>query len=156
MDLRQVVPVLSQLCLQLSGVQHAVAAPSLEYLGLLLEGKVLPSEVGPNNLLEHGKNLIVRDGAGIGEIEDSRLRVLRHEDGGREQIVEYGVGVRHVNNSVILADLGDKVARMEIVANRHAEAEYQAVLVVLHDLARDCLVSVRGKFTIRLAALTPR
>ena len=76
----------------------------------------------------------MRDGAGVREVVDTGVLVLGHEDRGREQVVQYGVGVWDVDHALILGDLGDEVAGVEVVADGHAEAENQDIGVCLHDL----------------------
>lgn len=99
-----------QLLLELGGVKLAIAPTSLDDLGLLLDRKVLPGEVGPNNFLEQRQNLVMADGTGIGEVVDASVFMLGHQDRCREQIGQDAVAVRDIYHPVILADLGHKVA----------------------------------------------
>lgn len=133
-DLWDLVTVLLELVDKLRGVELAVGAASLDDLGLLLEGEVLPGEVWANVLLEEGENLIVGDGTWVGEIVDAGILVLSEEDRGWEEIVEDGVGVWNINDTLVLGDLGDKVAGVQVVGNWHSQSEDENVLVVLHDL----------------------
>lgn len=134
MNLGHLILVLGKLAGQLVGVKLAVAASGLDDLGLLLQGEVLPAEIWANVLLEEAQNLVVGDGAGVGEVVNARLLVLGEEDGGREEIVEDGVGVGDIHNTVVLSNLGDKVTWVKIVADGHTKSEDEAVGVVLHDL----------------------
>lgn len=77
-DLRDRVVVLGELGDELGGVEHAVAASGLDHLGLLLQRKVLPLEAGADNVPEQGENLVVGDGARVGEVINTRVLVLRH------------------------------------------------------------------------------
>lgn len=126
--------VLSKLVDKLSGVQLAVGASCLDNLGLLLESEVLPCEVWTDVLLEKCENLVVGNGTWIGEVVDTSLVVLGKDDGSWKEIVEDGVGVWNVDNSVVLCDLGDKVTWVKIVADWHTETEDECILVVFHDL----------------------
>jgi len=141
-DLGNLVVVLLELADQLVRVELAVAATSLDDLGLLLEAKVLPGVVGADNLLEQGEDLVVRDGAGVGEVKDAGVVVLSEENGAGEEVVEDGVAVGNVDDSVVLGDLGDKVSGVKIVAHRHAKTEDEDVVVAGQDLSH-----VRGAFT---------
>lgn len=134
MDLWDLEVVLGELLLELGGVKLAVGASGLDDLGLLLEGEVLPGEVWANVLLEEGENLVVGDGTWVGEVVDAGILVLGEEDGAWEEIVEDGVGVWNVNDAVVLCDLGDKVAGVEVVRDWHSQAEDEDIWVVLHDL----------------------
>lgn len=127
--------VLLKLVDQLGGIKLAVAAAGLDDLCLLLEGEVLPGEVWADVLLEKGKDLVVGDGAGVGEVVDASLLVLGKEDGGWEQVVEEGVGVGDINDTLVLGDLGDKVAVVEVVADGHSQSEDEDIWVGFHDLA---------------------
>ena len=134
MNLRDLKLVLLQLVGQLGGVKLAVAATSLDDLSLLLKREVLPGEIGADVLLEERQNLVVGDGAWVGEVVDSGLFVLGKEDGGWEEIVQDGVGVGDVDNALVFGDLGNEVAGVKVVGDGHAESEDEAVGVVLHDL----------------------
>lgn len=133
-DLWHLILVLSKLVDKLGSVQLAVGTSGLDNLGLLLEGEVLPGEVWSDVLLEESKNLVVRDGSRVGEVVDTGLLVLGQDDGGWEEIVEDGVGVWDIDDSVVLGNLGDKVAGVEVVADGHAKTEDKSVGVVFHDL----------------------
>lgn len=133
-DLWDLEVVLGELLLELGGVEHAVGASGLDDLGLLLEGEVLPLEVWTNVLLEEGEDLVVGDGTGVGEVVDAGVLVLSHEDGTWEEVVEDCVGVWNVNDTVVLGDLGDKVAGVKVVRDWHSQAEDEDIWVVLHDL----------------------
>lgn len=133
-DLGNLVLVLLELIDKLGGVKLAVGSTSLDDLGLLVQCKVLPGEVWSDVLLEEGEDLVVGDSTGVGEVVDSGVLVLGHEDGGWEEIVEDGVGVGDVDDTLVLGDLGDEVTGVEVIADWHAESEDQAVAVVLHDL----------------------
>ena len=133
-NLRDLKAVLLKLLDQLGGVELAVATTSLDNLGLLLEREVLPGEIGAHVFLEEGQNFIVRNCAWVGEVVDSGLFVLSKEDRGGEEIVEDGVRVGDVDYALVFGDLGHEVAGVEVIGDRHAESEDEAVAVVLHDL----------------------
>lgn len=137
MDLRNSVTILLELQLQLGSIQLAVATSSLDDLGLLIQGEVLPGELWANEFLEQSEDFIVGDGTWVGEVVDASLLVLSQEDGGWEEIGEDGVGVGDIDNTIVLGDLGDEVTGVEIVADGHTKAEDEAVGVELHDL-EDC------------------
>lgn len=109
MDFGNDIVVLLKLRLQFSSVKLAVATTSLDDLGLLLNGKVRPLEVGSDDVFEKLENLVVRDGARVGEVVDACLLVLCQYDGGWEEIVEDSVRVGDINNLFVLGDLGDEV-----------------------------------------------
>jgi hypothetical protein len=147
-DLGNLVVVLLELADQLVRVELAVAATSLDDLGLLLEAKVLPGVVGADNLLEQGEDLVVGDGARVGEVVDSGVVVLGQENGAGEKVVEDGVAVGNVDDAVVLGDLGDKVSGVKIVADRHAKTENEDVVVAGQDLSH-----VRSAFTYASASV---
>lgn len=153
-DLWHLKAVLLELGGKLLGVEHAVGAAGLDDLGLLLEGEVLPGEVWTNVLLEEGENLVVGDGTWVGEVVDAGLLVLSEEDGGWEEIVEDGVGVWNINDTIVLGDLGDKVAGVQVVRDWHSQSEDENVLVVLHDLLNVSLgLRVEGAVKVGLVGL---
>lgn len=133
-DLRHRVPVLLELRLQLRSVQHAIASSRLDHLGLLFDREVLPGEVRPDDLLEEGQNLVVADSAGVGEVVDPRLALLCHHDRRWQEIGQDRVAVGNVDDSLVFANLGDKVARVQVIRDWHAQAEDQTVGIILHDL----------------------
>lgn len=127
--------VLLKLGDQLGGIKLAVAASGLDDLGLLLQGEVLPGEIWTDVLLEKGKDLVVGDGAGVGEVVNASILVLREEDSGWEQVMEDGVGVWDINDTLVLGDLGDKVAAVKVVADRHSQSQDEHIGIGFHDLA---------------------
>jgi hypothetical protein len=133
-NLRDLELILLELVDQLRGVKLAVASSSLDDFGLFIQCEVLPGKVWADILLEEGQDLVVGDGTWVGEVVDAGVFVLGKEDGGGEEIVEDGVGVGDVYNSLVLGDLGDEVAGVQVVADRHAESEDENVGVSLHDL----------------------
>lgn len=133
-NLRNLIVILLELLDKLGGIQLAVASPSLDNLRLFLQSEVLPGEVGSNVLLEEAEDLVVGDCTWVGEVVDTGVLVLGHKDGGREQIMENGVGVGNVDDTLVLGDLGDEVTGVEVVADGHTKSEDEAVGVVLHDL----------------------
>lgn len=145
MDLWDLEVVLLQLVDQLGGIKLAVAAAGLDDLCLLLQGEVLPGEIWADVLLKKGEDLVVGDGAGVGEVVDASLLVLREEDGGWEQVVEEGVGVRDINNTLVLGDLGDEVAAVKVVADGHSQSQDEHIWVGFHDLAYVSFHVSRGK-----------
>ena len=148
MNLRNLIPILLELINQLGRIQLAVAPASLDDLGLLLEGEVLPLELGTDDVAEQGEDLVVGDGAGVGEVVDALLVVLGEEDGGGEEVGEDGVGVGDVDDALVFGDFGDEVAGVEVVGDGHSEAEDEDVVVVLHDLeTRTMLASLSRHFS---------
>jgi len=133
-DLWHFVVVFGELLLELVGVQLAVGSSSLDNLCLLVQGEVLPGELGADVLLEERENLVVGDGTWVGEVVDAGLFVLSQEDGGWEEIGEDGIGVGDIDNALVLGDLGDKVTGVQVVADWHTKSEDEAVGVVFHDL----------------------
>jgi hypothetical protein len=133
-DLWNFETVLLELLGELSGIELAVAAASLDDLGLLLQCEVLPGEIWSDVFLEEGEDLVVGDGTWVGEVVDTGILVLGQKNGGREEIVEDGVGIGDIDDTLVLGDLGDEVTGVEVVADWHTKSEDQAVGVVLHDL----------------------
>jgi hypothetical protein len=126
--------VLSELINQLSCVEFAVTSPSLDNLRLFLQSEVLPCKVWTNVFLEEGENLVMRYGTWVGKIVNAGLFVLSHEDGGWKKIMEDSVGVRDVNNTLVLCNLGNKITRVQVVTDWHAKSKDEAVTIILHDL----------------------
>jgi len=60
--------------------------------------------------------------------------VLSEEDGGWEEVVEDGVGVGDVDDTLVFGDLSDEVTGVQVVADWHTKSENEAVGVVFHDL----------------------
>lgn len=133
-DLRHLVPVLLQLVDELGVVQLAVASTGLDDLGLFLQGEVLPRVARPDNIAEERENLVVRDGARVGEIVDARVAVLGQKNRCGQQVVQDSVAVGDVDDAVVLGNLRDKVARVKVVRDRHSQPQDEAVGIVLHDL----------------------
>lgn len=129
--------VLLELVDQLRGIELAVTSAGLDDLGLLLQREVLPGEVWTYVFLEEGQNLVVGDGAWVREVVDTGILVFGHEDRGWEEVVENGVGVGNVYHSLVLGDLGDEVAGMEVVADWHSKSENENIRVCFHDLGYD-------------------
>ena len=65
--------------------------------------------------------------ARVREVVHSRLAVLGHGDGQRQQIVQDGVGVGDVDDAVVLCDFGDEGARVQVVGDGHADAQGEGV-----------------------------
>jgi len=126
--------VLLKLVDQLGRIELAVASSGLDNLCLLLQREVLPGEIWTDVLLEEGKDFVVRDGTGVGEVVNSSLLVLGKKDGGWEQVVEEGVRVRNINDTLVLGDLGDEVAAVKVVAHGHSQSQDEHVRVGFHDL----------------------
>ena len=94
------------------------------------------------------------DGTWVGEVVDTGLLVLGEENGGWEEVVEDGVGVGDIDNTIVLGDLGDEVTGVEVIADWHAKSENQSVGVVLHDLFNVCLgLGVEGAVKVGLVGL---
>lgn len=115
-------------------IQLAVASAGLDDLCLLLQGEVLPRVAGPDNVPEQGEDLVVRDGARVGEVVDACVAVLGQEDRRGQQVVQDGVAVGNVDDAVVLGNLGDKIAWVKVVRDRHPQPQDEAVGVVFHDL----------------------
>jgi hypothetical protein len=126
--------VLLELLNQFGGVQLAVTSSSLDDLGLLLQCEVLPCEVWSDIFLEKAQDLIVGDGTGVGEIVDAGILVLGHEDGSWKEVMEDGVGVGDIDNTLVLGNLGYKVTGVQVVADGHAKSEDESVTVIFHNL----------------------
>ena len=133
-DLWDLEIVFGELLLEFGGVEHAVGASGLDDLGLLLEGEVLPLKVWTNVLLEEGQDLVVGDGSWVGEVVDAGILVLSQKNGAWKEVMEDGVRVRNINDTVVLGNFGDKVAGVEVVGDWHSQAEDENIWVVLHDL----------------------
>jgi len=134
MNLWNLEVVFLELVDQLGSIKLAVASASLDNLGLLIQGKVLPREVWANVLLEKRKNLVVGDGTWVGEVVDPGFVVLRKKNGGWEEVVENSVGVGNINNALILGDLGDEVAAVQVIADWHSQSQDEHLWVGFHDL----------------------
>jgi hypothetical protein len=80
-DLRNLVPVLLEFASKLGVVELAVTSAGLDDLGLFLQGEVLPREARPDNVAEQCEDLVVGDGARVGEIVDACVAVLGQKDG---------------------------------------------------------------------------
>jgi hypothetical protein len=140
-NLRDLEVILLELLDQLGSIELAVAATGLDDFGLLLEREVLPGEVWADVFLKEGENLVVGDCAWVGEVVDAGLFVLGEKDGGGQEIVKDGVRVGDVDNTLVLGDLSDEVAGVEVIGDRHTESEDETVAVVLHDL-RTCWLMI--------------
>ena len=112
---------------QLARVQLVVRASRGEDLRLLLQREVRVGEGRVDVLLVQIQNLVVRDGAGIGEVEHAATVVQRHLDADGKQVVQHGHGVGDVHHALVLGDLCHEVARRQVVRNGHAHAENQHV-----------------------------
>lgn len=145
MNLRNLIVVFLELVLQLASVKLAVASACLDDLGLLLQTEVGPGEARTHVLLEQREDLVVGDGTWVGEVVDAGLLVLCEKDGGWEQVVEDSVGVGDINDASVLADLRDKVAAVQVVADGHSQSQGEDVRVVLHDLDHCQLMGLVSK-----------
>jgi len=134
MNLWHLKIVLLQLAHQLSRIELAIAPTSLDDLGLLLQCEVLPGEIRTDVFLEERQDFVVGNGAWIGEVVDSGFFVFGEEDGGGEKVMKDSVGVRDIDYTLVLGDLGYEVSGVEIVGHGHTETENQAVRVEFHDL----------------------
>ena len=134
MHLRHLHSILPQLLHQLRRIEFTIAPPCLDHLALLVEREVLPCKARPDMLLEQLQDFVVADGAGIGEVVDSRLVVRSEDDRGGEEVVEDGVRVGDVDNTGVRSDLGNEGTGMEIIRDGHAEAEDECVRVVFEKL----------------------
>lgn len=76
MNFRNLIVVLFELADKLRDIKLAIAPTGLYDFCLLLQCKVLPGETRANVLLEESQNLIVGNGARVGEIIDTGLVVL--------------------------------------------------------------------------------
>jgi len=76
----------------------------------------------------------VGDGTWVREVVDSSLVVLRKKNGGWEEIVEDSVGVRNINNALILGDLGDEVTAVQVITDWHSQSQDEHIWVSFHDL----------------------
>lgn len=137
MNLWNLVLVLLELVDQFGGVELAIASSRLDDLGLLLQCEVLPGKVWTDVFLEKRQNLVVGDGTWVREVVDAGFLVFCQENGGGEEVVEDGVGVGDVYDSLVLGDLGDKVTGVQVVADWHSESENQSIGICLHDLCNN-------------------
>lgn len=126
--------VLCELLDKLGGVELAVASSGLDDLRLLFQCEVLPGEVWSDVFLEESEDLVVGNGTWVGEVVDAGFLVLSEEDRSWEEVVEDGVGVGDVDDTLVLGDLGDEVTGVQVVADWHTKSENEAVGVVFHDL----------------------
>ena len=134
MNLRHLKLVFLELLDKLGGVQLAVASSSFDNLCLLVQCEVLPGEVWTNVLLEQAEHLIMGDRTGVGEVVDAGILVLGHEDRSWEKVVQDGVRVGNINDTLVFGDLGDKVTGVQVVANGHAKSKDEDIGIRLHDL----------------------
>ena len=82
-----------------------------------------------SHLLVKVEHLIVRDNSWVAEVVDSRQLLLGHCDTGRKELVKDCHGIGHVNDPVVLDNLGDKVTRRKVIGDGHADAKDKGVLV---------------------------
>jgi len=134
MNLRYLISILLELVNQLRGIQLAIASSGLDNLGLLVQREVFPGETWAHVFLKQSQHFVVRNSSWVGEVVDTRLLVLGHENGCWQEIVQDRVGIGDVDYALVFGDLGDEVAGMKVVADWHAESENKGVLVCLHDL----------------------
>ena len=119
---------------QLARVQLVVRASRGEDLRLLLQREVSVGEGRVDVLLVQVQNLVVRDGARVGEVVHAATVVQHHLDADGQQVVQHGHGVGDVHHALVLGDLRHKVARRQVVQNGHAHAENQRVRIHLLQL----------------------
>eukprot|EP00968_Pinguiococcus_pyrenoidosus_P018502 scaffold1944_cov241-Pinguiococcus_pyrenoidosus.AAC.16 len=119
--------------------QGVVGAAGLDDLGLLFHGEALVLELRIDVLLVEVQDLMVRDRARVAEVVHAREAALGHRDRDGHEVVQHGHGVGDVHNAAVLADLGDEVARAEVVADRHAHAETEDVRNVPKQLLQQAL-----------------
>lgn len=137
-DFWDLIPILAQLLDQLSGIQLAITSSRLDDLRLFLQCEVLPCEIWSHIFLEESQNLVVRNGSWVGEVVDTGIFVLGHEDGSREKIVENGIRVGNINYTVIFGNFGDEVSGVEVITDGHSKSEDEGVVVCLHNLRSSC------------------
>ena len=65
----------------------------------------------------------MRDGAGVTEVVNASQAALGHGEGNGQQLGEHSHGVGDVHDAVVLDDLGDEVARRQVVGDRHAHTQ---------------------------------
>ena len=119
---------------QLARVQLVVRAARRQDLRLLLQREVLVGERRVDVLLVQVQNLVVRDGAGVGEVEHAAAVVQRHLDAHGQQVVQHRHGVGDVHHALVLGDLRHEVARRQVVRDGHAHAQDQHVGIHLLEL----------------------
>lgn len=119
---------------QLGRIELTIRPRGLNHAALLLEREILPRIPGIDNLPIQRQHLIMTYGPGVGEIHDARLRVLGHGDRQRQQVVQDRVGVGDVDHARVLRDLGHEVARVQVIADGHAEAEDERGRVGFQDV----------------------
>ena len=119
---------------QLARVQLVVRAARRQDLRLLLQREVLIGERRVDVLLVQVQNLVVGDGAGVGEVKHAAAVMQRHLDAHGQQVVQHRHGVGDVHHALVLGDLRHEVARRQIVRDGHAHAQDQHVGVHLLEL----------------------
>jgi hypothetical protein len=111
---------------ELRSVQLAIAALGFDDFRLLLQCEIRPLEFWIHDLLVKTQNLIVANRTRVREIVHAGLTMLGHGDCQWEQIVQDGVGVGDVDDTVVLGDLCHEGARVQVIGNWHADAECEA------------------------------
>lgn len=120
MHLRYRITILFHLPDQFARVKLTIAPSSFQDLTLLLFGEILPLKSRSDNIAEESKDLVVRDGARVGEVVDADIVVLGQKHGCGQQIVEDGVGVFDVDDVLVVGDFGHEGSGMQVVGDGHA------------------------------------
>lgn len=72
--------------------------------------------------------------AWVCKVVDASLVVSGKYQGGGEQIVKDGLGVGNVNDAGVFRDFGDEGPRVKVVGDGHAEAKNERIGVYLQKL----------------------
>jgi len=124
---------------EFGNIELVVGARSLQDQSLLFKSKVGVSEGRIDVLLVELKDLVVRNGAGIGEIEDASEPTTSHFDGDGEQLGENGHGIGDVDDLLVLRYLRDEGTLRQIVRDGHAESECEDVGIMAQESLCDLL-----------------
>ena len=80
--------------------------------------------------------------------------VHSHFDTRGEQVVKDRHGVRNVNDTLVLGDLCDEVARIQVIGDRHSHTQKEHVRVLTQELLRQRLgIAVEATLEVGLVLL---
>lgn len=69
----------------------------------------------------------MRDGTGVAKVVDAYKPALGHDQAEGQELSEHRHRIRHVHDLGVVQDLSDEVARAEIIADGHANAQRAGV-----------------------------
>jgi len=81
------------------------------------------------DLLVKLKNVLIGDCAGVDQIHRADHAAKHQVDGQRDHVVENGDGVWNAVDRFVVGKLGDEVAGMQVIGNRHPQTQKQTVVV---------------------------